>query len=72
MLCVDKVGGEVSFAFHVDYPSLSHAVTHALDHLGSLLSHLEADDAKLLHNEKHDNNKNAFVGTDNDKSEHLS
>lgn len=49
MLCVDKVRGEVPFAFHVDYPSQSHAVTHALDHLGSLLRHLEdVQDKKVV------------------------
>lgn len=50
MLGVDKVGGQVSFAFHVDYSSQSNIVSHTLDHLGSLLRHLEevkSEDKKM-------------------------
>lgn len=73
MLCVDKVGGQVSFAFHIDYSSQSNTVSHTLDHLGSLLRHLEEEKAeyKKVHNEKCNHNKHSFVGTDNDRSEHL-
>lgn len=62
MLCVDKVGGQVSFAFHVDYSSQSNIVSHTLDHLGSLLRHLEEEkiEDKKVHNEKYDNNKHVF------------
>lgn len=59
VLGVDKVGGQVSFAFHVDYSSQSNIVSHTLDHLGSLLRHLEevkAEDKKV-HNDKYDNTK---------------
>lgn len=73
MLGVDKVGGQVSFAFHVDYSSQSNIVSHTLDHLGSLLRHLEevkAEDKKV-HNDKYDNNENTFVGTDNARSEYM-
>lgn len=65
MLCVDKVGGQVSFAFHVDDSSQSNIVSHTLHHLGSLLRHLEEERAedKKVHSEKHNNNENTFVGT---------
>lgn len=65
MLCVDKVGGQVSFAFHVDDSSQSNIVSHTLHHLGSLLRHLEEEKAedKKVHSEKHVNNENTFVGT---------
>lgn len=73
MLCVDKVGGQVPFAFHIDYSSQSNIVSHTLDHLRSLLRHLEGEKAedKKVHNDKYDNNENTFLGTDNERSEHL-
>lgn len=73
LLCVDKVGGQVSFALHVDYSSQSNIVPHTLDHLGSFLRHLEEEKAedKKVCNEKYDYNENTFVATDDDRSEHL-
>lgn len=74
VLCVDKVGGQVSFAFHVDYSSQSNIVSHTLNHLGSLLRHLEEEKAedKKVQNDKFYKRENTFVGTDNDlRSEYM-
>lgn len=43
LVCVNKVGGELSFSLDVDNSSESDAEADALDHLSRLLCHLGAE-----------------------------